>query len=87
MTIDRRLIFTLAWKRARSMADGQPVRAFFAAALRAVWALAKATVAAEAEVKRPVVNPAGWASENRFRAAAVANRKARLGPIAFYAAW
>jgi len=88
MTIDRRLIFTLAWKRARSMADGQPVRPFFAAALRAVWALAKATVVAEAGVKaRPVINPAGWERGNVHRARAVANYNARLGSYTGYAGW
>ncbi len=51
MTINRRQLFTLAWKRAKAQASWFPtIRAAFAAALRAVWALAKATMAAEAEV-------------------------------------
>jgi hypothetical protein len=43
MTIDRRTIFTEAWKSARRM-RGQftTLRAAFAVALRKVWGLAKA---------------------------------------------
>ena len=62
MTIDRRQILTLAWKRAKAQAEWFPtIRAAF--------------VAAEAEVKaRPVANPAGWERENTHRARAVAAR-------------
>lgn len=81
MLIDRRQIFTLAWKRAKATTAGyRTLRTAFAAALRSVWALVKAAVAEEA--RRPVrlVQPVNtWASENAYRAAAVASRKARLG--------
>jgi hypothetical protein len=86
MTIDRRQLFTLAWKRAKAQAEWFPtIRAAFAASLRAVWALAKANAEAETMVKRLVVNPAGWAAENVYRARAVANRKARLGSFYVHA--
>ncbi len=89
MTIDRRQILTLAWKRAKAQREWFPtIRAAFAAALRSVWALAKAAVAAEAEVKaRPVVNPAGWERGDMHRARAVAARATRLGTACGAAGW
>lgn len=79
--ISRREIFRQAWKRARATAAGyRNLRAAFAAALRAVWDLVKALVAEEAHrVARPAQPVKTWATENTFRAAAVASRKARLG--------
>lgn len=88
MTIDRRTIFTLAWKRAKAQAAWFPtIRAAFAAALRSVWALAKVAAEVEAEVKRPVFNPAGWGLENVYRARAVANRNSRFGTYCGAAGW
>ncbi len=100
MTIDRRQIFTLAWKRAKAHRDGyRTLRAAFAASLRAVWALAKATVAADAQAKaklpvwdatttpsrpRPVT---AWEKANPHRAAAVAAARARLGTYTGFAGW
>lgn len=81
MLIDRRQIFTLAWKRAKAAAAGyRTLRTAFAAALRSVWALVKAAVVEEARrAVRPVQPVNTWASENPYRSAAVASRKARLG--------
>ncbi|MBC7907611.1 MAG: hypothetical protein H7Y60_12830 [Rhodospirillaceae bacterium] len=80
-TIDRSQLFRLAWKRAKATAASyRPLRTAFAAALRSVWSLVKAAMAEEA--RRPVrtVEPVNsWVSENPYRAAAVAARKARLG--------
>lgn len=71
MTIDRRQIFTLAWKSAKGTAAGYPsLRAAFAAALRRVWSLVKAMVAEEGRCagarhqqvsvgRRPLTKPAG----------------------------
>ncbi|HLO78478.1 MAG TPA: hypothetical protein VK196_18640, partial [Magnetospirillum sp.] len=79
--ISRSEIFKMAWKAAKGTAAGyRTLRAAFAAALRRVWSLVKAAAAEEA--RRPVrpAQPAKtWASENPYRAAAVASRKARLG--------
>lgn len=81
MTIDRRQIFTLAWKRAKAFAAGQSPRRFFADALRAVWGLVKAMVAEEAHhpVAPRMAKPAAWADESPYRARAVAARQRRLG--------
>ena len=89
MTIDRRTIFTLAWKRAKAQAEWFPtIRAAFAAALRSVWALAKVTIEAEAIVKvRAIVKPAVWGTENVYHARAVANRNTRLGTYCGAAGW
>jgi hypothetical protein len=82
MTIDRRTIFTEAWRSARRM-RGQftTLRAAFAAALRKVWGLVKA-IMAEAARRQPTVNqPVSprWEDENPARAQAVARQKARMG--------
>lgn len=82
MPIDRRQIFTLAWKSARGTAAGYPsLRAAFAAALRRVWSLVKAALAEE--TRRPFVPQrttiSSWATENPYRARAVAARQKRLG--------
>lgn len=81
MIISRREIFTLAWKRAKATAAGyRTLRTAFAAALRSVWSLVKAAAAEEARRPSRVVEPVdSWVSENPYRAAAVAARKARLG--------
>lgn len=88
MTISRRQLFALAWKRAKANREWFPtIRAAFAAALRSVWALAKAAAEVEAEVKRPVVNPAGWERGDMHRARAVAARATRLGTACGAAGW
>jgi len=88
MTIDRRTIFTLAWKRAKAQAAWFPnLRAAFSAALRSVWALAKASIEFEAAKPRPVANPAGWRQENVYRASAVHHRITRLGTYCGAAGW
>jgi hypothetical protein len=78
--IDRRTIFTEAWKSAkRTAGQYRTIRCAFAAALRRVWSLVKAMMveAKRPTVSRPVARP--WESENTYRAAAVTAHKARLG--------
>lgn len=83
MPIDRRQLFTLAWKSAKGTAAGyRTLQAAFAAALRRVWSLVKAAMAEE--VRRPALPsrptaPLRWEDENPYRKAAVARRTARLG--------
>lgn len=85
MTIDRRQIFTMAWKSAKGTASGyRTLRESFAAALRRVWSLVKAMVAEEA--RRPACNVqpetnafGAWWNSNPYRVAAVARSNARLG--------
>jgi hypothetical protein len=85
MTIDRRQLFTLAWKSAKGTVTGyRNLRAAFAAALRRVWGLVKAMVAEEARRPAKPVQPernafSDWWNSNPHRAAAVARRNARLG--------
>ena len=78
--INRRIIFTEAWKSARRTAGQYPtIRAAFSAALRRVWSLVKAMVvdAKRPTVSRPVARP--WASKNIHRTRAVARADQRLG--------
>ena len=82
MTIDRRTLFTEAWKSARRMrGQYRTLRTAFAAALRRVWSLVKAMVAEEARrpvlPTRPIVST--WEAGNAHRAAAGAAHRARLG--------
>lgn len=83
MTIDRRQLFTLAWKSAKKTAQGYPtLRAAFAAALRRVWELVKAMVKERALARpssRPGATAPDWFMADPHRARAVAARQRRLG--------
>ncbi len=82
MSIDRRLLFTEAWKSARATRSlYRTLRTAFAAALRRLWPLIKATaeMKAQAAFRKTHAPATAWEQENPYRARAVAARKARLG--------
>ena len=89
-TITRTEIFTMAWKSAKARRDQfATIRAAFSDALRRIWALVKLQAQIWKETPAPAPKPvmSGWAKANPYRAAAVANRQARMGSFAGHAGW